>query len=142
MLISILSAGLLAVGLDVVITDTGFRAFDSILQIQVLAVALSICAITAHCHAVNIIDGLNGLAAGSCVAAFTAVAFLAARYGDSQLCMVAMGFLAPTAGFLLLNYPGACFLGDGGAYLLGALVVALVIMLPTRNPKCHPLQAC
>ena len=67
LLISILSAGLLAVGLDVVITDTGFQAFDSILQIQVLAVALSIYAITAHCHAVNIIDGLNGLAAGSCV---------------------------------------------------------------------------
>ena len=128
--------GLLAVGLDVVITDTGFQAFDSILQIQVLAVALSICAITAHCHAVNIIDGLNGLAAGSCVAALAAVAFLAARYGDTQLCMVAMGFLAPTAGFLLLNYPrGLLFLGDGGAYLLGAVVAALVIILPTRNPE-------
>ena len=136
LLISILSAVLLAVGLDVVITDTGFQAFDSILQIQVLAVALSICAITAHCHAVNIIDGLNGLAAGSCVAALAAVAFLAARYGDTQLCMVAMGFLAPTAGFLLLNYPrGLLFLGDGGAYLLGAVVAALVIILPTRNPE-------
>ena len=33
--------------------------------------------------------------------------------------MVAMGFLAPTVGFLLLNYPrGLLFLGDGGAYLL------------------------
>ena len=34
-----------------------------------------------------------------------AVAFLVMRQRDTQLCMVAMGFLAPTAGFLLLNYP-------------------------------------
>ena len=136
LLVSIFSAGLLTVGLNVVITDTGFEMFDSLLQIQVLAAILSICAITAHCHAVNIIDGLNGLAAGTCVAALMAVAFLAVRYGDTELWMVAIGFLAPTVGFLLLNYPrGLLFLGDGGAYLLGAVVAALVIILPTRNPE-------
>ena len=56
LLVSIFSAGLLTVGLNVVITDTGFEMFDSFLQIQVLAMT-SICAITAHCHAVNIADG-------------------------------------------------------------------------------------
>lgn len=136
LLISVLSAIFLVFGLGVVITATGFEAFDTVLQIQTLAVVLSICAITAHCHAVNIIDGLNGLAAGSCAMALAAVAFLAARYGDSQLCIMALGFLAPTVGFLLLNYPrGLLFLGDGGAYFLGAVVAALVIILPTRNPE-------
>ena len=50
LLVSIFSAGLLTVGLNVVITDTGFEMFDSFLQIQVLAAILSICAITAHCR--------------------------------------------------------------------------------------------
>ena len=136
LLISILTAIFLVFGMGVVITDTGFPAFDALLQIQLLAVFLSICAITAHSHAINIIDGLNGLAAGSCLLALTAVAFLAGIYGDSQLCMLALGFLAPTLGFLLLNYPrGLLFLGDGGAYFLGAVVAALVIILPTRNPE-------
>ena len=136
LLISILTAIFLAFGMGVVITDTGFPAFDLLLQIQLLAVILSICAITAYSHAINIIDGLNGLAAGSCAMAFAAVAFLAGIYGDSQLCMMALGFLAPTLGFLLLNYPrGLLFLGDGGAYFLGAVVAVLVIILPTRNPE-------
>lgn len=136
LLISILTAILLVLCMGFVITDTGFPAFDLVLQIQLLAVVLSICAITAYSHAINIIDGLNGLAAGSCAMAFAAVAFLAGRYGDSQLCMMALGFLVPTLGFLLLNYPrGLLFLGDGGAYFLGAVVAVLVIVLPTRNPE-------
>ena len=136
LLISILSASLFVLCLDVVITDTGLLSFDSILRMQGLAVILSICAIATHCHAVNIIDGLNGLAATSCLAALIAVASLAARYGDTQLYLMAIGFLLPTAGFLILNYPkGLLFLGDGGAYLLGAAVAALVIILPTRNPE-------
>lgn len=136
LLISILSAGLFVLCLDAVITDTGFLSFDSILRTQGLAVTLSICAIATHCHAVNIIDGLNGLAAASCLAALISVASLAGRYGDTQLYLMAIGFLLPTAGFLFLNYPkGLLFLGDGGAYLLGAVVAALVIILPTRNPE-------
>ena len=69
--------------------------------------------------AVNIIDGLNGLHAGTCVAALMAVVM--------QLGTATPSFgwwrwvSASTVGFLLLNYPrGLLFLGDGGAYLLGA----------------------
>ena len=108
LLISILSAVLLAVGLDVVITDTGFQAFDSILQIQVLAVALSICAITAHCHAVNIIDGLNGLAAGSCVAALAAVAFWPRGMATPSFAWWRWGFLRRRRGFCCSTILGAC----------------------------------
>ena len=136
LLISILTAVFFVSGMGVVITDTGLQAFDTFLQIQLLAVLLSICAITAHSHAINIIDGLNGLAAGSSAMALAAVTILAGFHGDSDLCFLALGFLAPTVGFLLLNYPrGLLFLGDGGAYFLGAVVAVLVIILPTRNPE-------
>jgi len=136
LLVSVLSASLLVVGLDIVITDTGFRLFDTLLHMPMMAVLFSVCAVTTHCHALNIVDGLNGLAGGTCIIALGAVAFLAGRYGDTQLCFMALGILVPTAGFMFFNFPkGYLFLGDGGAYFLGSVVAALVIILPTRNPE-------
>ena len=136
LIISIASATSLVIFDETVISLTGFVAFDLLLTMPALAAILSIVSITTMCHAINIIDGLNGLASGTCIIILSSIAILAGMAGDSDIKLVALVVLAPTLGFFLLNFPrGLIFLGDGGAYFLGMTVAFVAINLPTRNPE-------
>lgn len=80
-------------------------------------------------NAVNLTDGLDGLAAG--VTFFVSVVLLVlCMTGERYL--VAMGFAAlagATLGFLRYNFnPASVFLGDCGSYFLGYMLAALCIM--------------
>ena len=73
-------------------------------------------------NAVNFIDGLNGLASGSCAIVAVAVAFVTT---DPLLRVALLGLTAGIAGFLPYNYPTArIFMGDVGSQLCGLLVAA------------------
>lgn len=81
-------------------------------------------------QAVNLIDGLDGLAAG--IVAIGSTAFFIYSYHLSGLGLLSEPNLGPLiaiitvgvcVGFLPFNFNGASiFMGDGGAYLLGFLV--------------------
>jgi UDP-GlcNAc:undecaprenyl-phosphate GlcNAc-1-phosphate transferase len=74
-------------------------------------------------NAVNLLDGLDGLAAG--VAAVSAAGFAIILDGDARL--IAAGVSAALAGFLLWNRPPArIYLGDAGSYLVGVALAVLV----------------
>lgn len=86
---------------------------------------------------VNEIDGLDGLAGGTLLAAFVsfgAIAFLSGRYDLASLCGVIVGALLA---FLWFNItPARFFMGDTGAMSLGvtlaiiALLTNTVLLLP------------
>lgn len=76
-------------------------------------------------NGVNMIDGLDALAAG--VGLVSAAGFALALDGDART--VALGLAGALAGFLVFNRPPArVYLGDGGAYLLGATMAALLVL--------------
>ena len=136
LIISIVSATSLVIFSGTVISPTGFVPFDLFLTMPALAAILSIVSVTTMCHAMNIIDGLNGLASGTSIIILTSIAILSGMSGDGDIKLVALLLLAPTLGFFLLNFPrGLIFLGDGGAYFLGMAVAVVAINLPTRNPE-------
>jgi UDP-GlcNAc:undecaprenyl-phosphate GlcNAc-1-phosphate transferase len=98
-------------------------------------VAIGVCvAITTHSvigaaftivliNAVNLIDGLDGLASGTALAG--AVGFAVAVPGWPRTVGVALA--AALAGFLVFNRPPArIYLGDAGAYLIGTAMAALL----------------
>ena len=75
-------------------------------------------------NAVNLIDGLDALAAG--VSLVSAVGFALALDGDDRT--VALAFAGALAGFLVYNRPPArIYLGDGGSYLLGTTLAVLLV---------------
>jgi len=79
-------------------------------------------------NAVNLTDGLDGLAAGSVAIAATALAILASRAGaaPSVLCAALAG---ATLGFLWFNaHPARVFMGDLGAQGSGALLAVAGIL--------------
>lgn len=92
---------------------------------------LAIGAIVATAHAVNLTDGLDGLAAGTgaiAFAAFGAVALLTPNYGfTGRFCFTMVGALLA---FLWFNiYPARVIMGDTGSLALGATLATVALLL-------------
>jgi phospho-N-acetylmuramoyl-pentapeptide-transferase len=92
---------------------------------------LAIFAIVATAHAVNLTDGLDGLAAGTGAVAFAtfgAIALLTRGYlYTGQFCFTMVGALLA---FLWFNiYPARVFMGDTGSLALGACLATVALML-------------
>ncbi len=119
---------------------------DALLVWTPASVLFTAFAVGGVANAINIIDGLHGLAAGVLVIALSALGLLAAGAGDLQVAALCLVVAGATLGFGLVNFPaGRIFLGDGGAYLLGYLLAALAVLVAMRNPQVSPwaaLMAC
>lgn len=92
--------------------------------------------IVAVINAFNIIDGIDGLAAGVAVSGFGAVAVMAWMNGASYLLAMNVVFIGLTLGFLRFNLSRThkVFLGDAGSQFLGA-VLALMSIEVQALPK-------
>ncbi len=109
---------------------------DWLLSYYVAALVFTGFAMGGVANAINIIDGFNGLAAGSLIIMFASFAWVAHQVGDDLVFGLAILFGALILGFFLVNFPlGKIFLGDGGAYFAGFLLAALGVLLPMRNPE-------
>jgi len=99
------------------------------LSIGIWYIPLFILVITSTANAVNITDGLDGLAGGLLVIAFGAFAILAFAKGLfilSAFCAVIVGSLL---GFLWFNiFPAHFYMGDTGAISLGATLGVIAMM--------------
>lgn len=94
-----------------------------------LIVPLFILVVVATANAVNITDGLDGLAGGLAAIAFgsyAVIAFIEGRYGVSGFCLSVVGGLLAYTWFNV--YPARFFMGDVGATSLGVAlgVVAMI----------------
>ena len=104
-----------------------------------LGIGLAVLAITGLPHAFNLIDGYNGLAGLVALICCLALAYVALQVGDRQLAALVLSLAGATAGFLLWNYPrGLIFAGDGGAYLWGAVIATVCVLLVQRHPQVSP----
>ena len=92
-------------------------------------VPLAALAIMGSAHAVNLTDGLDGLAGHTSAVAFTAFGIIAAIQGQIYLvtfCFIVAGALL---GFLWFNaYPAHVIMGDTGALALGAALAVVALM--------------
>jgi UDP-GlcNAc:undecaprenyl-phosphate GlcNAc-1-phosphate transferase len=80
-------------------------------------------------NAINLIDGLDGLAAGVSTIALFSIAGMAVILGNMYVVVVALIVAAGTIGFLLYNFhPAKIFMGDTGALFLGYLIGVLSLL--------------
>lgn len=103
--------------------------FDGMMGLGYLSLPITFLWIVGITNAVNLIDGLDGLAAGvSGIAALT-MGIVAYLQGQQMVFMLALLLLAAIAGFLPFNfYPARTFMGDGGSNFLGFVLACLAIM--------------
>ena len=90
---------------------------------------LGICAIVGTIHAVNLTDGLDGLAAGAMIPPLAAFAFIGAVMHVTAAWVGAAVGAGACLGFLIFNrHPAKLFMGDTGSLALGALLAATAIL--------------
>jgi len=87
---------------------------------------LTVVWIVGICNAVNLIDGLDGLAAGVVGIGAGTMAIIATLYGDTALALGYGAISGATLGFLRYNFnPATIFMGDTGALFIGYLMACL-----------------
>ena len=103
---------------------------DPTMAMPAIAITLTVIFSTGFCHAVNLIDGTNGLAASVITTAALGCATIALLASQPAVTVMALLLAVAATGFLFLNWPFARpFLGDAGAYGLGHLRVWLMFLL-------------
>ena len=121
------------------ISHLGWGPVDALLSIGLVSIAFTAFALTGVTHAINLIDGLNGLATYTCLWILSAYIGLGYLYDDHLIVQISLLIAAPTLGFLVFNWPwGKCFLGDGGAYFLGFFLAWLGVLVVERHPAISP----
>lgn len=97
-----------------------------------------VLAILGTANAVNITDGLDGLAAGATAVSFAFFALLAGRLKDPAIQPFALAITGGLIGFLRVNlHPAKVFMGDTGSLALGAGLAGLAVM--TGAPLLLPI---
>lgn len=90
---------------------------------------LGICAITATIHAVNLTDGLDGLAAGAMLPPLVVFVPIAAQSLVPAAVVGACVGIGACVAFLIYNrHPAKLFMGDTGSLALGALLSGIAIL--------------
>jgi len=111
------------------------RISDASLNIPDFAYPIVIFLVIAgSSNAVNLTDGLDGLAAGCCaivLLAYTAITFITS--GEHDLSLLSACLVGGCIGFLWFNaFPASIFMGDTGSLGLGGAIGALAVMTQTE----------
>ena len=121
------------------LSHVGVPLLDPLLKNQGTSVVFTAIAIGGIANAINMIDGLNGLASSMMVIALIAIATIAHSVGDVSLAIASLTVAAAIFGFFLFNWPwGNLFLGDGGSYFGGFALAWSCVLLVERNQSISP----
>lgn len=140
LLATFLAAALAYFLLDVGLSRLDIPVIDQVLsQFWILALLLTVVAVGGVAHAVNIIDGYNGLSGVVAIFIFLAMAYVAFKVQDSELMGLCFAMIGAIAGLLFWNFPrGLIFAGDGGAYLVGFMMAEIAVLLVGRHAEVSP----
>ena len=107
------------------------KIFGHIINFGIFSYPLSIIFIVAIINAINLSDGLDGLAAGASTIYFITIAiisFIMSQLGglDLIICLIMIG---ACLGFLVYNFPPAnIFMGDTGSMFLGYIIAVVGLL--------------
>ena len=105
-----------------------------------LSIPLTVLVIVGVTNAINLSDGLDGLAGGITLMTFICIGFLAYNAENYFALTVSVAAIGAIFGFLRFNtYPAVIFMGDTGSQLLGFLAICLSLHITQVNQPLSPL---
>ena len=101
---------------------------------------LTLLVIVGATNAINLADGLDGLAGGITLIIFLCLFALAYQTGDNTIAIMCLAMLGALFGFLSFNtYPASVFMGDAGSQLLGFVSIVLALSITQANALLCPV---
>ena len=112
---------------NIIINDIGLF-FGIELSLGWFAIPFTIFAVVGFTNALNLIDGLDGLAASVSIVILGTFLWIGYLNDDTFMMLVSGAFIAALLAFLLFNWhPASIFMGDSGSLTLGFVIAVLAV---------------
>ena len=128
---------------DFYVEKTGLEFLNNLLAIDIFSLFFICLCFLFIINGSNLIDGFNGLLGIHSLLILFILFFI--NFSNQSNGIIYMLFCAILLIliFLLFNFPKAqMFLGDGGAYLIGALISVSIVKTSILNPQVSPFFFC
>jgi len=126
-----LALGLYALGFRIELIANPFGAP---LALGLLSLPFTLLWVVGVINALNLIDGLDGLAGGVAFFGVGTNFILALARGDVLLCLLMAALAGAILGFLVFNFnPASIFMGDTGSMFLGFVLAAVSLKTSTKS---------
>ncbi|MGC1272871.1 MAG: MraY family glycosyltransferase [Planctomycetaceae bacterium] len=136
----LVAVGLLVMGSDLVIRSV--ELFGWHVELGVMSIPFTMFWLLGAINAMNLIDGMDGLAATVGGMIGIALAVMAAMSGHLAESTVAAALVGAVLGFLIYNFPPArVFLGDTGSMLIGLVLGVVAVRAALKGPATVALAA-
>ncbi|MCY6369825.1 MraY family glycosyltransferase [Clostridium ganghwense] len=120
---------LILFGIEISVITNPFPSDSLFLKLGWLSIPITIFWVVGITNAINLIDGVDGLAAGVAFICSVTIFIIAVLNGRREAALLTAILSGAIFGFLPYNYnPASIFMGDTGAQLLGFLLSAISLM--------------
>lgn len=108
--------------------------FGGSLELGILSYPFTILWIIGIMNAINLVDGLDGLASGVALIVAMTIFLISLYLGKTFVALIAFGLAGSILGFLRHNfYPAKIFMGDSGSLFLGLVLAALGLISSQKS---------
>jgi len=122
------------------ITSLGNLLLEDAQLADWFAVALTLVVIVGVTNAINLADGLDGLAGGISLLGFCSIAYFAYLVEGDAVFLLSLALAGAIFGFLRFNtYPASVFMGDTGSQLLGFSAIAFAVKITQEHASLSPV---
>lgn len=117
---------LIASGVNITVLTNPFDSINGLVHISWFYIPITLFWVVGITNALNLIDGLDGLAAGVALISTITIFVIALIHGRNEAAILTSILGGALIGFLPYNFnPASIFMGDTGAQLLGFLLAAI-----------------
>ncbi|HQI00448.1 MAG TPA: MraY family glycosyltransferase [Deltaproteobacteria bacterium] len=104
-----------------------------------ISIPLTLVVVVGITNAINLADGLDGLAGGIALIIFLCLCVLSYGSGDDVVLIMSLSMLGTLFGFLCFNtYPALVFMGDAGSQFIGFITIILSLRLTQGGESLSP----
>ncbi len=115
---------------DIIKTDIYIPFMEKTVDLGIFIIPLSVFVMTGFSNAVNLTDGVDGLASSITAVVSVVLGVIALITKNYSLALSCAGVFGAMIGFLMFNFhPAKVFMGDTGSLFLGGFVSAMAIAL-------------
>ena len=112
-----------------------FTLFGNEIQLGWLTVPFSLFWLVGATNAINLLDGIDGLASSVGLVLCLTLASINAYYGHFPEAVVMLALAGSLFGFLRYNFaPASIYLGDAGSMLIGLMIGAIAVQTHYKTP--------
>lgn len=103
---------------------------DALVLPDAVSIPFTLLVIIGVTNAINLSDGLDGLAGGICLLILAGIGYLAYLDDNAAIGLISLALGGALFGFLRFNtHPASIFMGDSGSQVLGFSVITLALAL-------------